>query len=190
MKQSNVSKLFYALKDKPMTNKEIRKFLYDLSDKHHDSFHRGHYCSVIRDFKWSKKIFKRPDGKYILTKVGLSTMDKPYSTNTVEYWKMRFKETNEERNKLYSENWELKTKNGLFKDHNVDCTGIVGKVITQVRPMTDSEIEQEGWHKDCDGNPPMLILNNGTKLYPSCDVEGNSGGALFGTKGINHFQIR
>jgi len=54
---------------------------------------------------------------------------------------------------------------------------LIGKKIVEVRDMTEEELKAEGW----DGDTVMcLVLDDGSKLYPSRDEEGNGGGALFG----------
>jgi len=54
---------------------------------------------------------------------------------------------------------------------------VIGNKIVAVRPMTKAEMNEEYW----DGPVAVvLVLDNGTKLYASCDDEGNRPGALFG----------
>ncbi len=53
---------------------------------------------------------------------------------------------------------------------------LIGKTITEIRPMTDEEMREEYW----DERAMVLIFNDGTKLYPSRDDEGNGAGTLFG----------
>ena len=56
----------------------------------------------------------------------------------------------------------------------------IGKVVKEVRHMTDQEMNTEGWEPR-HGTPPIVIVFDcGTKLYPSCDDEGNGPGTLFG----------
>jgi hypothetical protein len=56
---------------------------------------------------------------------------------------------------------------------------LVGQKIKAIRKMTKKDMEQEGWH----GDPPqVIILENGIKLYASCDEEGNGSGCMFGRK--------
>ena len=55
----------------------------------------------------------------------------------------------------------------------------VGRKIVAVRHMTKAELEAEGW--DTNHQVPLLELDNGDKLYPSCDEEGNGPGELFVT---------
>lgn len=53
-----------------------------------------------------------------------------------------------------------------------------GRTIESVRDMTDEEMSEEYW----EGNrkPPVIILDDGTKVFPSRDPEGNGAGSLFG----------
>jgi hypothetical protein len=58
-----------------------------------------------------------------------------------------------------------------------------GKEIAQVRGMTDEELEDEYWqHAPDHHRPVVLVLEDGTKLYPSTDPEGNGPGQFFGEK--------
>jgi hypothetical protein len=52
---------------------------------------------------------------------------------------------------------------------------LVGKKITKVRYMTEAERDQIGW----DARPIVIILDDGTALYPSQDDEGNNAGSIF-----------
>ena len=56
---------------------------------------------------------------------------------------------------------------------------ILGQKVKDLRPMTKTELKAEYW----DENSPVfvLILENGMKLFPSRDGEGNGGGAFFGS---------
>lgn len=59
--------------------------------------------------------------------------------------------------------------------------GVTGAFVLKVRPMTDAELENEGWGLGyCGGRPTVLVLSNGTVLYASSDDAGNGAGALFG----------
>ena len=63
---------------------------------------------------------------------------------------------------------------------------IEGIKIKTIRLMTKAELSDEGWQ----GQHIQLIeLENGVKLYPSADYEGNGGGALFGTYKRKQFGI-
>jgi hypothetical protein len=53
----------------------------------------------------------------------------------------------------------------------------VGQRITKIRVMTPQEMKQQGWDY---GNAIVLELEDGSRLYPSQDEEGNGPGALFG----------
>lgn len=54
-----------------------------------------------------------------------------------------------------------------------------GRKIVDVRRMTQAEMDREGW-QDYHRKPTVLVLDDGTVLYPSQDEEGNGPGALFG----------
>lgn len=51
-----------------------------------------------------------------------------------------------------------------------------GRTIKDVRYMTEEEMENLGW----DRKALVMILDNGSIIYPSADDEGNDAGALFG----------
>lgn len=53
---------------------------------------------------------------------------------------------------------------------------IIGRAIVKVRYMTVKEAKEMGW----DFVAPVLVLDDGTQLFPSSDSEGNEAGALFG----------
>ena len=53
----------------------------------------------------------------------------------------------------------------------------VGKKITNVRWMTDKETEAYGWGS----RPIVLVLDDGSVIFPQQDDEGNDGGALADT---------
>jgi len=49
--------------------------------------------------------------------------------------------------------------------------------------MTDAEYKREYWD-NCPNHPVYVLeLDNGCQIFPSCDYEGNGGGALFGHNG-------
>ena len=56
---------------------------------------------------------------------------------------------------------------------------LIGRKIAEIREMTAEEREAEFW-EDRFNNGIVLVLDNGVKLYPSRDHEGNGPGALFG----------
>ena len=53
---------------------------------------------------------------------------------------------------------------------------IIGQKIISVRQATNSEKRANYWDEDF----TVIELENGIKLYPSCDDEGNSPGIFFG----------
>ena len=59
---------------------------------------------------------------------------------------------------------------------------LLNKTIVEVRYMTNKEQAAMYW----DFKPIILILNDGTAIYPSCDDEGNGAGALFTTDAKLH----
>lgn len=58
----------------------------------------------------------------------------------------------------------------------------VGLTVTEVRLMTDKELELEGWERSYN-EAVVMIFNDGSKVYASCDPEGNDSGSLFGITG-------
>ena len=56
---------------------------------------------------------------------------------------------------------------------------LVGRKIVEIRPMTNEEMSSEYWDTR-DNKPTVIVLDDGTKLYPSRDEEGNGPGCLFG----------
>jgi len=56
---------------------------------------------------------------------------------------------------------------------------LVGKKVKEIRPMTDAELKEEGWD-GCSESAPVLVFEDGTRIFPSRDNEGNGPGALFG----------
>lgn len=54
----------------------------------------------------------------------------------------------------------------------------VNRTIVAVRWMTSEEADEEGWYDYED--VPVIVLDDGSTIYPSRDWEGNDGGALFG----------
>lgn len=57
----------------------------------------------------------------------------------------------------------------------------VGLKVKEVRWMTTEEKEEEYWSDH--NEVPVLVFEDGSIIYPSCDPEGNEGGALFGKCG-------
>jgi len=52
---------------------------------------------------------------------------------------------------------------------------LLGRKIVRVRYMTAEEAQDMDWY--C--RPVVMVLDDGNLIYPSCDDEGNNGGALF-----------
>ncbi len=54
-----------------------------------------------------------------------------------------------------------------------------GQTVEEVRPMTDEELAENHWairHS----RPIVFVFEDGTKIYPSADQEGNGPGQMFG----------
>jgi hypothetical protein len=58
---------------------------------------------------------------------------------------------------------------------------IIGRKIVACRHMTQQELLEEGWEAGR-SMPILLVLDDGMKVYPSRDEEGNGPGAIFGIK--------
>ena len=68
------------------------------------------------------------------------------------------------------------------------ANNLEGAKIVNIREMTKKEAEAEGWslrHNGC----RVIELENGVKIYPSQDYEGNGPGALFLTMKSKHYAI-
>ena len=52
---------------------------------------------------------------------------------------------------------------------------LVGRKIVQVRWMTKEEADESYW----DYQPVILILDDGTSIFPMSDDEGNQAGSLY-----------
>ncbi len=61
---------------------------------------------------------------------------------------------------------------------------LIGKKITAIRPITQRELDSEGW--DGHGATCVIELEGGIKIYPSEDDEGNGAGTLFGEDSTGH----
>ena len=61
----------------------------------------------------------------------------------------------------------------------------IGLKVTDVRMMTNIELEAEGWENYYGGYPVAIIFNDGSKIYASSDPEGNNAGCLFGLTSKN-----
>lgn len=56
-----------------------------------------------------------------------------------------------------------------------------GQQIVEIREMTKEEAKEQGWDYCLPHQlPPVLILEDGTRIFPSQDDEGNGPGKLFG----------
>lgn len=60
--------------------------------------------------------------------------------------------------------------------NNYSRKHLLNKKIIEVRYLTDEEKEMLGWY----GRALILILEDGTLIFPSTDDEGNDAGALLG----------
>lgn len=56
----------------------------------------------------------------------------------------------------------------------------VGLKVTDVRELTDIELEIEGWEPGYGDIPVAIIFDDGSMIYASSDPEGNGPGAIFG----------
>lgn len=70
----------------------------------------------------------------------------------------------------------------MSQDH-IQVPNLEGQTIKTVRPMTEEELKEEGWENEPQhykDNCMVIITEEGNKIYPSQDGEGNSCGVLFG----------
>jgi hypothetical protein len=56
---------------------------------------------------------------------------------------------------------------------------LVGKRLTGIRPMTKKELNEMDWEVSRRSTPLVLIFEDGYKMFPSRDAEGNEPGVLF-----------
>ena len=56
---------------------------------------------------------------------------------------------------------------------------LVGRTITEVRVLTDDDMEQCGWESGFGAVAFEFVLDDGRTLVPSSDPEGNSPGHVF-----------
>ena len=56
----------------------------------------------------------------------------------------------------------------------------IGLKVTDVRMMTNIEIEAEGWEDGYGDFPVAIIFEDGSIIYASSDPEGNGPGCIFG----------
>ena len=54
---------------------------------------------------------------------------------------------------------------------------LLNRKIVKIRYMSEKEVDDMYWHK----SPVCMQLDSGVWIFPSCDDEGNDGGALFTT---------
>lgn len=66
---------------------------------------------------------------------------------------------------------------------------IEGQKIARLRLMTCTEMREQGW-EDWRSPPVVIELENGLKLFPSRDEEGNGPGALFGSDAEGEFMVQ
>lgn len=64
---------------------------------------------------------------------------------------------------------------------------VIGVAVKALRPMTQEEMDAEGWEITGSGVPTVVELENGVKFYPSMDPEGNGAGCLYGLIGDHRF---
>ena len=57
---------------------------------------------------------------------------------------------------------------------------LIGKNLVEIRSLTPEERDDLGWSVAESLHTVVLVLDDGTRLVPSADPEGNSGGTLFG----------
>ena len=55
-----------------------------------------------------------------------------------------------------------------------------GCTVSEVREMSEEEMEAEYWDADYLHAPPQIVLDNGARLFPSMDPEGNGTGWFVG----------
>lgn len=65
---------------------------------------------------------------------------------------------------------------------------LVGRTISEVRRMTKAELDDQAWD-DPWQRSVVLVLDDGTKLFPSIDDEGNAPGTLFGSDAQGDFRL-
>lgn len=66
--------------------------------------------------------------------------------------------------------------------HNKDVSSLLtGRVIKKLVSLGSlPELIKENYWEDADPSTPVIILDDGTYLFPARDLEGNGPGALFG----------
>lgn len=56
----------------------------------------------------------------------------------------------------------------------------VGLKVTDVRMMTEDELQIECWDESAHDFPVVIVFEDGSKIYASADPEGNGPGCIFG----------
>lgn len=72
--------------------------------------------------------------------------------------------------------------NGAGAFHGInpnDNDHLVGMEIQDVAQLTDSAMDKRGWGGRHHRNPPVLVLDDESLVYPAADPEGNGPGELF-----------
>jgi hypothetical protein len=64
----------------------------------------------------------------------------------------------------------------------------VGRTVRQIRQMTPSELEREGW-EDRHKSTRVIVFTDGSLIYASQDDEGNGPGAMFGIVGGTSIRV-
>jgi hypothetical protein len=65
---------------------------------------------------------------------------------------------------------------------------LIGRKIVDIRSATPQELASFGFEEDLSGPCTVIVLDNGTKIFPSRDGEGNGYGVLFGEyKGVQFY---
>ena len=62
-----------------------------------------------------------------------------------------------------------------------------GRTVVAVRPMSTAELIHNAWIGEYP--PAVLVLDDGTIVYPSRDDEGNGPGAMFAARGETLLQV-
>ncbi len=62
----------------------------------------------------------------------------------------------------------------------------LGAKLVDVRNMTNVELKNEGWddYYSEQDDIKVLVFDDGSRIYPSIDYEGNSPGVFFGYKNV------
>ncbi len=72
----------------------------------------------------------------------------------------------------------------MAKQTEITVALLTGQKIKAVRVMTTAEMEEEGWDTYHE-NPIVIVLENGTRLYPMADPEGNGPGCMIASQDVN-----